>query len=196
MRFLLPLLLCACGGESGRFDGGRIHWSAEGSLSSTTDSAIIVVGEPGALADTAGSLLVRVDRSGTIFPGAIDAETGAFAAGVGARASDTLTLRYEESGHAITLDQPLAAVVAPDCTACGVDWSLVGAPVGGLVAVDLSVLDDPTPPFVVANVDGGAVIVADSVDEPVQIPAVSGGQVCAYQVVSGTPGPARCAVVP
>jgi len=200
---LVALLLgpaCSKVDETGYFHEESIHYSASGSLGGAFDSPVLVIGEAGAVDVAGGTLIIEDERSGVSVPGAIDPDTRSLASAISARMGDSLHLTYtvdgDDSELTLALDEPLAGVVAPDCTACGVGWSLVGAPVGGLAPVDLSVLDDPTPPFVVANVDGGAVIVADSVDEPVQIPAVSGGEVCAYQLVDGTPGPARCAIVP
>lgn len=160
---------------------------------------MIVIGEPGAVAAAGGSLTVTVERSGTAAPGAVHAETRSFAAGIAARQNDALHLSYtvdgDENELTLVLDVPLAGVNAPSCAACGAGWSIVGAPAGGLAPVDLAVLDDPTPPFVIANVDGGAVIVVDST-APVSIPAASGGQVCVHRMVDGVPGPSRCDVVP
>lgn len=197
---LLGCLACSKVDETGYFHEESIHYSAEGSLSPSNDGAVILVGEEGAVDVAGGLLIVEVERTGTSFPGAVDPETRSLACGLSARKGDTLHLRYtvdgDDSEMTVALDQNLASVPAPDCTGCGVGWSLVSAPVGGQVTVDLSVLDDPTPPFVIANVDGGTVVVAESVDQPVSIPAVSGAQVCVHQRRGGVSSPARCAVVP
>jgi hypothetical protein len=191
----LALLAAACGG-GGTFDEEAVHYSAAGSLSPANDSAIIVVGAPGAIDAGGGQLSVVVERTGTIFPGAIDGERGSFAAGASARLGDTLQLHHEDGDLTLVLDVPLASgVLAPSCSGCEAGWSLVGAPAAGLAPVDLASLDDPVPPFAIANVDNGAVVIADSV-AAVEIPAVSGGQVCVHRLIGGVPGPSRCEVVP
>ncbi len=197
---LLAATACSKVDETGYFHQERIHYSAEGSLSSANDSTVILVGSEGAVDVAGGLLIVEVARSGTSFPGAVDLDRRTLAAGVAARQGDTLHLRYtvdgDDSELTLELDDALAGVPAPDCTGCGVGWTLVGPAEGGLAPVDLSVLDDPTAPFVIANVDGGAVVIAESVDTPVSIPAVPGATVCVHQRLSGVSGPARCEVVP
>ena len=196
---LLALLLPACGGSSGVLDGGRIHYTAETSLSSTSDSTIIVVGEEGAIDAAGGLLTIEVERTGEAFPAAVDPDTGTLAAGASARQGDTLRLVHSADGAdselTLVLDEAIASVPPPSCTACGAGWSLVGPAVGGTASVDLSVLDDPTAPFFVSNVDGGAVVVAYTAETEVAIPAVPGAQVCVHQRLSGVSGPARCEVV-
>ena len=197
---LLATTACSKVDETGYFHEERVHYTAEGPLSSAGDSTVILVGEEGAVDVAGGLLIVEVVRSGTSFPGAVDPDTRTLAAGVSARKDDTLHLRYtvdgDDSELTIELDDAVAGVPAPDCTGCGVGWTLVGPAEGGVVTIDLSVLDDPTAPFVIANVDNGAVVVAGSVDDPVSIPAVSGATVCVYQRLSGVSGPARCEIVP
>jgi hypothetical protein len=181
----LALALAACSGvdETGYFIVDEIDQSGPAELAGGEDREVLVIGRPGALSAGGGSLVADNPRTGAQASGVVDDAAGSFAAAIPARLGDTLVLRYELAGDSEELElavtDDLAGVAALDCLLCA--GALVGPPEDGESAVALELLDDPTPPFVISNLDRGLVRVAEQIDPSPRIPAAVGDTVCVYR---------------